>query len=686
MLQPPSWERKVDPHAKEIKSFKTLKDALSEKEFPHHESGQSLRQAAERGCYICEPLWRLVNKRGQIRIMSKYNSLRGVTDRGIFLLVILYVIQDDENPKVFLDSWYNVLPLEHPSFSTDTPYNLDVRNRLGQIPQAKYARTAQKWIDDCLMNHNDCLKGTTPKEYPTRLLEIHETSVRLITPEKSGFASCYAALSYCWGRKPFKCLKISGKKNAFTMEEFQQGIPLDNLPIVFQEIISILKSLSFQGSPIRYLWIDAYCIIQDSKEDWARECVRMKDVYQNCDICLAIANAEHPNQSCLRGFTPDSTPPFEAEAYPSLDSPQKCVIISKHYFHDALYDQPLSSRGWPLQERLLSPRVLSLGLGELFWDCKRKQNVCESFPLGPDALGKVFQKADLQRKPLPDEASLEENQKAWAEIVDEYTDRALSFPAQDKLIAISAIASSWQVAMGDTYVAGHFWKSLPISLNWKIRSDYSVLQKPRVPRHRIQTSMSYDDDETMIAPTWSWASIDGPLIFFDNDGLKNEAHRDDILPRDRNTLAKVIDRRVVRVNGNDQQLQTSTTTLALTIETFLIPLVDGNPVFKSEETGMEFQMYIDDPEVDSENRSPCILAGLIIRALLCDTEMEGLVIQRAENGDQEEHMYKRIGHFCIDPLSFQLFGQQEDPKFELYLRTSLEDIFPNSSWKSITLV
>lgn len=38
---------------------------------------------------------------------------------------------------------------------------------------------------------------------------------------------------------------------------------------------------------IRYIWIDAVCILQDSVEDWRTEASKMGNVYQNAYLVIA---------------------------------------------------------------------------------------------------------------------------------------------------------------------------------------------------------------------------------------------------------------------------------------------------------------------------------------------------------------------------------------------------------------
>jgi hypothetical protein len=50
---------------------------------------------------------------------------------------------------------------------------------------------------------------------------------------------------------------------------------------VLVDAVELCRRLS-----IRYLWVDAVCIIQGSKEDWQREAALMGQVYANAFVTI----------------------------------------------------------------------------------------------------------------------------------------------------------------------------------------------------------------------------------------------------------------------------------------------------------------------------------------------------------------------------------------------------------------
>jgi Heterokaryon incompatibility protein (HET) len=87
----------------------------------------------------------------------------------------------------------------------------------------------------------------------------------------------YVTLSHCWGELEItKLTQISH----FTFSNV--SIPLMALPLTFQQVISVTKTLG-----IDYIWMESLCVIQDSYEDWLRESSQMWEVYCNSYCNLA---------------------------------------------------------------------------------------------------------------------------------------------------------------------------------------------------------------------------------------------------------------------------------------------------------------------------------------------------------------------------------------------------------------
>ncbi|KAH8662383.1 hypothetical protein BX600DRAFT_466300 [Xylariales sp. PMI_506] len=108
-----------------------------------------------------------------------------------------------------------------------------------------------------------------------------ESDLRLL--ETSGQQAKYVTLSYSWGSyRDFRTLRDN-------YQDRLAGIRFKKLPPVFAQAVKITRGLG-----IRYLWIDALCIIQEDPEDWSHEAAQMSDIYWNSVCRLAVADSKSP--------------------------------------------------------------------------------------------------------------------------------------------------------------------------------------------------------------------------------------------------------------------------------------------------------------------------------------------------------------------------------------------------------
>lgn len=235
-----------------------------------------------------------------------------------------------------------------------------------------------EWLRDCVENHSDCPRSSI-STLPTRVLYVDPDSNKLrldITDAKRGN---YVALSHCWGS--IMPLKLT----ASTLNLYASGISMETLPKTFQDAVIIAKNLC-----IDYIWIDSLCILQDSPGDWASESCRMADVYTNALVTIAADQSA----DCTGGIFAERAEEH-AKSLPiqvASCSCSYCTIFARwrrrrfYPFANQAADHfparsGLHSRGWTLQERLLSTRMLHFTPTELVWECTT-QISCECRTVG----------------------------------------------------------------------------------------------------------------------------------------------------------------------------------------------------------------------------------------------------------------------------------------------------------------
>ena len=326
-----------------------------------------------------------------------------------------------------------------------------------------------------------------PRWYPKRLLDIGvqgDTEWKLIDTSSCSPASpSYMTLSYRWGSLP--ALKLTRS----TAQAFHCGMPFLNLPQVYKDTVKVAHWFS-----VRYLWIDSLCIFQDSYEDWEKESSVMQDIYANSACNIAATASMNPEGGLFRRRRLEDVQPRYLRATLICSDEENYCIFDASYWDRQVATSPLHRRGWVFQECLLAPRVLHFGEDQILWECSMDRK-CEAFPRGVPLLrslrnsGMFSRSVDLD---LQTTSSLSRHAfEFWNKIIESYSLCELTKPS-DKLVALSGLAHLFQAATGQEYVAG-VWKSrLQEFLDWRVYK----------PRAKVST---------YCAPSWSWASIGGPV-------------------------------------------------------------------------------------------------------------------------------------------------------------------------------
>ncbi|CZR60247.1 uncharacterized protein PAC_10143 [Phialocephala subalpina] len=324
----------------------------------------------------------------------------------------------------------------------------------------------------------------------------------------------YVALSHCWGGD------IPCKTMTALVDDYLQGLP--PLPHSFRDAIRITKELGF-----RYLWIDSLCIIQDSVEDWQQESALMRDVYRNAAITISASASKdsHGGMLNLYGYDqPDIRKWCRLKLHsksPDLESVQLSSFYVKESFEDCVDKLPLPQRGWTLQERLLSQRILHYGKDQIYFQCRSQHLNADKTHIIHGVIGRWRSTRALLNLSNPPVEDIMPNKRlatsgdwvseAWRDVVVSYSGhRELTKPA-DKLPALSGVVSLFQEKTNDQYLAG-LWKadlahgllwrlgsySGPSSVQWTVHPDRNPIQWHKYPER---------------APSWSWARWDGSITF-----------------------------------------------------------------------------------------------------------------------------------------------------------------------------
>lgn len=374
-------------------------------------------------------------------------------------------------------------------------FNARIASR--QAGDARNVTTIKHWLELCKSTHTRCAawaKGSIANKMrlPTRVIDVGDPGsnfVKLHIPDESEVAD-YVALSYCWGRgNPY----ITKKSNL--QQHLDGNIQLEHLPRTLQDAIVLTRKLE-----VRYIWIDALSIIQDSNEDWLHEASCMSTIYSNA-LCTIAASSSSDTSMGL--FAPRSerhgasvTLPWPLEE-PNDGGGPLALHVTPVFgsFKDEMAVSPLAKRGWTFQERALSARIVHFGSELCYWECKEacigedeeigKYSVQDSFFHFKDML---LSSADIPVSKLHDK---------WAWAISQFSARQLT-KSSDCFAALEGVAKifSDRDRLGK-YLCGLWETDFPRHLLWC--SD------------RSQQDTTHTEPKAYRAPSWSWAAVEGPV-------------------------------------------------------------------------------------------------------------------------------------------------------------------------------
>ena len=522
----------------------------------------------------------------------------------------------------------------------------------------------RSWLHQCIHHHPQCsplnsstaCSGPGSTRLPTRLIDLGQVpgclEPRLVLPSTSEEIQ-YLTLSHAWSVTVNEShLKLSRNN----IHDLQVNIPLERLSQTFRDAMAITQQLGY-----RYIWIDSLCIIQDSTEDWEKESATMCHVYGNSILTIA-ALGMNGLDGCFGKRDPRLITPCYLGKLQKGRGIYACPIVHNDRVRlmEFLMQQGarLPSRGWFLQERLLSPRTLYMGAPELYWECS-SQTRCESVPEFNGAMAIfghswLFQEKvrfhGLCRLPLDtreDEVRVN-NMKTdllydWAEIMRAYSASHLTY-TKDRLVALSGITEAIQKGTNWTPVVGT-WKELwPLDLLWFFHESDGSWRMP----------------SGLKTPSWSWLTIEGTKSFpairttsWSNFCLArvidSTHHTGEVIEKETTITLKGYVRRAVWVDGLIKEEG---------------PFHPGGSVHYSEETNTLPKIYWDSPPADGDAFLFLLIMSYKNRVLpdSSNTHYYGLILTLAHHGEKRgktscDH-YRRVGMFQESFLKPQQNGKR----------------------------
>jgi hypothetical protein len=443
------------------------------------------------------------------------------------------------------------------------------RVQVNETPQQAYFEVAKRWLVECEIKHSKC--DNDIPILPTRVVCVAEDGHEPYLANGGGKHARYATLSHCWGAS------TSAMTTSKTLREHQNAIPLDGLPKTFRDAVVICRHLGILYLWIDRLCIvqDSKSdweresgamgsIFQDSTLTLAATVSRDSSqglfIPPRHDVFpLPPSFGDYKGQAYLIDSTPKKNSLLQVEN--SILQTRGWVMQEMHLARRLLYfvhgemawsccEKTLEQKGnghrdcvlgdkgslrkqlktfakafersWVLADSLHTEvksehghesdeeEVVTVDKNE----CPSISTSATTLPYSTDNLSfdivdlrdplyrtssppiTVSEEIDFDLYQCLDDTRCYTRYHIWYLSVEAYCRRKLTF-ASDKLPAMAGIAARIQAITHDHYLAGHWRQELERSLFWSL--GYSEALCSRVKEYR--------------APSWSWASMDGPLIW-----------------------------------------------------------------------------------------------------------------------------------------------------------------------------
>jgi hypothetical protein len=349
-----------------------------------------------------------------------------------------------------------------------------------------------------------------------RLIDVEEARVVTIPN-----GAQYAALSYKWGTEG------SAHQPRLTYENLgrlEQAGALDSPDACAQTIRDAMETCRKVG--FRYLWVDALCIIQDSKQK-TLHMRHMDAIYALASFTIVPADSSNAS-SGIHGISIPRVKPRDDHSDPFW-----CRYGVRSIAH-CLARSPWAHRAWTYQEATLSRRLLVFtehlcalicpnrmyredGFWEPLWDVNQTDPLIllQFEPIFDQSLRDFSQwEQSLElyhawvREGLQEKTLTCSPLKLYSTILSSYVKRDLTKP-KDIYKALFGITTELELRMGP------FWGSLPRlhvleALTWqydKVPRKRGELKQSGARYHPIERRNKMVKEEDALFPSWSCPSF-----------------------------------------------------------------------------------------------------------------------------------------------------------------------------------
>lgn len=364
-------------------------------------------------------------------------------------------------------------------------------------------RLYHHWVQLCKKHH-----GTTcwPVAHPTleglRVIDVQDMAVRL-APDVCN----YVVLSYCWG---------SAKTTLLTQDNMHRltetrGLSIDVLPDTIVDAIDVTRKAG-----LRYLWVDALCIVQDDPIMLQSQIPQMARIYEQGEFTIMAAaaqNADHGLAGVRAGTRTVVTRHVILSDLSLIVVPEPAT--TEHGWYTVSDDPKRTgfgclrwrSRSWTLQEEMFSRKRLYFSTDRVSWQCPSgfyQEEIVKEIPAACVSNEEKSELLDTDPWLTMTIMDMHFEFMSYEHLVSEYSRRRLSF-ASDTLNALAGLYEEISRKYQIQFIWGHPDTWFLESLIWN--TNYECVQNKGTQRTTDATGIT----TAIPFPTWSWGAWVGNL-------------------------------------------------------------------------------------------------------------------------------------------------------------------------------
>ncbi|KAH6695472.1 hypothetical protein F5X68DRAFT_244126 [Plectosphaerella plurivora] len=358
-------------------------------------------------------------------------------------------------------------------------------------------------------------------------------------------------------------------------------------------------------------------------------------VYSSSVCNIAASAADGPHESLFRDRDQKHIEAGMVEAsFFSMDNVKRAHVVTERNYCERQLRGPLNHRGWVMQERFLAPRVLYFGSDQVVWECLT-ENASEVFPLGRPGSSPVKRINALWNfvgpQPAAGTASMsDELLSAWTSVIKEYASCELTYPT-DKIFAMTGVAQVFAEISGDVFVAG-MWKTRMASMfDWWITEG--GLMNP-TPATRLAKP---------VAPSFSWASVDGLLVLFRQSGYEDLLETLEVIMPSDNQLASLRMRGRLFIMARNSRFAPCPGKVQTEPEYILSSSLQGDWGTDCEVPAPHTRFIAWDTNGDVPSDDEVVI---VLSRRKLPQHLSGIFLVRCSS-DEAEHKYRRVGYADI---------------------------------------